>query len=86
MRELRALYRHTADDMEDYAMGTAEAECTYRSKLLADCSQTWLDQRWTEQLQSLFANLGAERNKRRAQVHQSHAVLDSILEADSTQS
>jgi len=82
--ELRALYRHTDDDMQDQAMGTADDERSYRSKPLANCSQTWLNRLLApEQLQSLLANLGAELNKRQGQVDQSHAALDSILEADS---
>ncbi|OXI28265.1 hypothetical protein CFB89_33360 [Burkholderia sp. AU16741] len=82
--ELRALYRHTDDDMQDQVMGTADDERSYRSKPLANCSQTWLNRLLApEQLQSLLANLGAELNKRQGQVDQSHAALDSILEADS---
>lgn len=82
--ELRTLYRHTDDDMQDQAMGTAEDERSYRSKALANCSQKWLDRLLAPtQLQSLLANLGAELNKRQSQVDQSHAALDSILEADS---
>ncbi|MBN3829618.1 abortive infection family protein [Burkholderia sp. Ac-20384] len=82
--EIRVLFRHTDDDLQDYAMGTTEDQRSYRSKTLANCSQTWIDRLLApEQLQSLLANLGAELNKRQGQVDQSHAELDGILAADS---
>ncbi|WP_301819570.1 abortive infection family protein [Burkholderia vietnamiensis] len=82
--ELLVLYRHSDDDMADAAMGLAEEERSYRHKPLANCSQMWLDRVLAPaSLQSLFTNLGAELNKRQGQVDQSHAALDSILEADS---
>ncbi|WP_257250345.1 abortive infection family protein [Burkholderia cepacia] len=84
--ELRMLYRHTDDDLHDDAHGLAEDERSYRSKPLANCSKTWLDRLLApEQLQSLFANLGAELNKREGQVDQSLAAVSSILAVESAE-
>lgn len=83
---LKALYRHTDDDLEDYAHGVTEDERSYRSKALVNCSKEWLDRLLApEQLQSLFANLGAELNKRQGKIDQSHAALDAMLAADSAE-
>ncbi|HDR9018048.1 TPA: abortive infection family protein [Burkholderia vietnamiensis] len=84
--ELLVLYRHSDEDMSDDAMGLAQEERSYHRKLLANCSQLWLDRVLAiEPLQSLLANLGAELNKRKGYADQSHAALDSILSADSSE-
>ncbi|WP_175719027.1 abortive infection family protein [Burkholderia anthina] len=84
--ELRVQFRHTDDDLHDDSLGIAEDERGYRSRALSKIEPKWLDRLLgPEQLQSLFANLGAELNRRQGQVDQSHAVLDSILSAESAE-
>ncbi|MBN3831918.1 abortive infection family protein [Burkholderia sp. Ac-20344] len=84
--ELRVHFRHTDEDLHDDSLGITEDEHGYRSRALSDIDPKWLDRLFApEQLESLFANLGAELNRREGQVDRSLAVADSILTTESAE-